>query len=71
MSQHQSRRDEDEAIRYGEVFNVYGELARKPITPETQPRCNPGRPNSLRNPKGWPCCHDGICGCKTLKSQCC
>ncbi|KAL1351517.1 hypothetical protein HN51_015436 [Arachis hypogaea] len=33
MSQHQSRRDKDEAIKYGEVFNVFGELARQPITP--------------------------------------
>ncbi|RYR01115.1 hypothetical protein HN51_038791 [Arachis hypogaea] len=33
MSQQKSRRDEDEAIKYGEVFNVSGELACKPITP--------------------------------------
>ncbi|XP_057722543.1 late embryogenesis abundant protein D-34-like [Arachis stenosperma] len=33
MSQHQSRRNKDEAIKYGEVFNVSGELARQPITP--------------------------------------
>ena len=33
MSQEQPRRPEHEPIKYGEVFNVSGELASKPITP--------------------------------------
>ncbi|MED6194799.1 hypothetical protein PIB30_031899 [Stylosanthes scabra] len=30
---HQPQRDESEAFKYGEVFNVSGELGQKPITP--------------------------------------
>ncbi|KAI3678903.1 hypothetical protein L6452_38207 [Arctium lappa] len=34
MSQEQPRRSEEEPIKYGDVFNVSGELANKPITPQ-------------------------------------
>lgn len=33
MSQEQPRRGEREAIKYGDVFNVSGELASKPVMP--------------------------------------
>ena len=35
MSQERPRREEDqEPIKYGDVFNVYGDLADKPIAPQ-------------------------------------
>ncbi|KVH94371.1 Seed maturation protein [Cynara cardunculus var. scolymus] len=34
MSQEQPRRSQEEPIKYGDVFNVSGKLANKPITPQ-------------------------------------
>ncbi|XP_020209093.1 late embryogenesis abundant protein D-34-like [Cajanus cajan] len=34
MSQEQPRRPQDGAIKYGDVFNVSGDLAKKPVAPE-------------------------------------